>query len=99
MIMAGIKEIGGSKYNLELPEVRHKGKSGEFKKYLKEYLDGVNRLQKEADRAAEDLITGRSENIHQAMIAMEKAELSFRLMVEARNRIVRAYEEIMKTQV
>ena len=50
------------------------------------------------NRAAHELATGRVENVHQAMIAMEKADVSFRLMVEARNRIVKAYEEVMKMQ-
>ena len=58
----------------------------------------MDHLQKEADRAAHELATGKVENVHQAMIAMEKADVSFRLMVEARNRIVKAYEEVMKMQ-
>ena len=43
-----------------------------------------------------EVATGKVENIHEAMIAMQKADLSFKLMVEARNRIVRAYEEVIK---
>jgi flagellar hook-basal body complex protein FliE len=96
--MAGIKEIGQGGVPLELPEARKGGSGTGFGRLLKDCIDGVDKLQQEADQAARDLATGKVENVHQAMIAMEKADVSFRLMVEARNRIVKAYEEVMKMQ-
>jgi flagellar hook-basal body complex protein FliE len=96
--MTEIKDIGQGKRLLELPEARAQRPEAGFKEYLKQCIEGVDRLQKEADQAASDLVTGKVENVHQAMVAMEKADVSFRLMVEVRNRIVKAYEQIMKMQ-
>ncbi len=96
--MPQIKDIGLGKQMLELPEAKQANQGSGFKEYLKDCIQGVDNLQKEADRAAHELATGKVENVHQAMIAMEKADTSFRLMVEARNRIVQAYEEILKMQ-
>jgi len=97
--MAGIKEIGEGRIQLELPEARQTRSPSNFSQYLRSCIEGVDRLQQEADQAAGEIATGKAESIHQAMIAMEKADVSFRLMVEVRNRIVRAYEEILKMQV
>jgi len=55
--------------------------------------------QTEADQAMQGLATGQVNNIHETMIAIEKANLSFNLMVQVRNKLVQAYEEIMRTQV
>ena len=96
--MAGIKEIGQGKVSLELPEAKQDRSGGKFANFLKDCIDGADKLQKEADKTAAELASGTVENVHQAMIAMEKADVSFKLMVEARNRMVKAYEEIMKMQ-
>ncbi len=66
---------------------------------LKESIDKVNEIQKTADGAVEDLAVGNTQNIHSTMIAMEKADLSFQLMMQVRNKLVSAYEEIMRMQV
>lgn len=70
-----------------------------FSRFLKESINQVNQLQQEASRSAESLATGNGENIHETMIALEKAELSFKLMMQVRNKIVKAYEEVMRMQV
>ncbi len=96
--MTQIKDIGLGKQMLDLPEAGQARRNSGFKEYLKACIEDVDHLQKKADLAARELAVGKVENVHQAMIAMEKADVSFRLMVEARNRIVRAYQEIMKMQ-
>lgn len=70
-----------------------------FSSLLKESIDKVNNLQNEADKAIEGLAKGTVNNIHDTMIAVEKANLSFNLMVQVRNKLLAAYEEIMRTQV
>lgn len=70
-----------------------------FGDVLKEAIAEVNRLQSEADKAAKDLAIGRAENIHDVMIAMEKASVSFRMMMQVRNKVIEAYQEIMRMQV
>lgn len=57
-------------------------------------LDSVNRARIEADRMQEDLAMGGPTNIHDAMIAAEKAELSMQMAIQIRNRILNAYTEI-----
>jgi flagellar hook-basal body complex protein FliE len=57
-------------------------------------LDSVNKARIEADRMQEDLATGGATSIHDAMIAAEKAELSMRMAIQVRNRILTAYSEI-----
>jgi len=70
-----------------------------FRKILKESIEGVNRLQSEADISIEQLVAGNTKNLHETMIALEKADISFRLMMEVRNKIIEAYHEIMRMQV
>ena len=70
-----------------------------FTAYLKNSFDEVNRSLATADKLATDLAVGKNENLHEAMISMEKAEASFKLLVQVRNRALEAYNEIMRMQV
>ena len=73
--------------------------SGEFGKMLTQSLDQVNRFQLEADQSIGELAAGRQTDIHQTMIAVEKADISFELLMQIRNKVVAAYERIMRTAV
>ncbi len=75
------------------------GSKDTFGSLLKESITKVNDLQNDADKAMQGLAKGEVKNIHDTMIAIEKANLSFNLMVQVRNKLLSAYEEIMKTQV
>ena len=55
--------------------------------------------RKDADREVEKLAKMETQDIHNTMIAIEKADLSFQLMMQVRNKIISAYEEIMRMQV
>lgn len=66
---------------------------------LKDAIAKVNEAQVQADGSVQALLTGRNTNLHETMIALEKAEVSFQLMVQVRNKIVGAYEEIMRMQL
>ena len=70
-----------------------------FGEFLKTSIEEVNRLQGEANHAIEQLGTGETKNIHETMIALEKAEVSFKLMLEVRNKILDAYHEVMRMNV
>jgi len=70
-----------------------------FADQLRRALDKVNDQVREADLMAQKVVTGESENLHQVMIALEKAALAVNLTVEVRNRVVEAYQEIMRMQV
>jgi len=81
----------------EPPQAEAPGPS--FDEVLKVAFQNVDRLQKEANQAIQHLAVAGSVNIHQTMIAMEKADLSFRLMLQIRNKLVDAYQEVMRMQV
>ncbi len=70
-----------------------------FGDVLKDSLKTVNNLQHEADRSITDLASGGSTSLHDTMLALEKADLSFRLMMQVRNKIVEAYQEVVRMQV
>jgi flagellar hook-basal body complex protein FliE len=77
------------------------GKNQEnFSDMLMNSLKEVNDLQKSADQQIENVILG-SENTspHGAMIALEKADMAFQMMSAIRSKIIRAYEEVIRTQV
>lgn len=70
-----------------------------FSSVLKDSIEKVNKLQNEADTAMQGLASGQANNIHDTMIAIEKANISFNLMLQVRNKLLAAYEEVMRTQV
>lgn len=74
-------------------------KDGSFAATLKDAIGTVNQMQKESDVQMQKLATGQSDNIHDVMIAAEKADIALKLMVQIRNKMIEAYQEVMKMQV
>jgi len=74
--------------------VRTQGQS--FQQILKNSLQEANDLQLQANNAIQQLTSGNRENIHETMIAIEKANISFQLIMQVRNKILDAYQEIMR---
>lgn len=70
-----------------------------FKDVLAQKLEEANTLQKQADQLTESLMMGGEADIHEMLIAMEKADLALRETVEIRNKVVEAYKEIEKMQI
>ena len=83
-----------------LPPARRASSGGgvSFAQALREALRRANRLQLEADEALRALVAGRIE-VHQAVMAVERAELSLRRLLEVRNRLIAAYDELMRMQL
>ncbi len=75
------------------------GKDGTFVDMLKDSIQKVNTLHGEANNAIEGLVKGETKNIHETMIAIEKANVSFNMMIQVRNKLLSAYEEIMRMQI
>ena len=73
--------------------------SDSFGGLLKQSLNDVNELQQKADQAVSELATGQQQDIHNTMIAMEKADVAFRLLMQIRNKVIAAYETVMRMQV
>jgi flagellar hook-basal body complex protein FliE len=72
------------------------GQEESFGEILMDSINHVNKLQKEANQAIEEMIAGKGRGIHETMIAMEKAGVSFQLMMEVRNKIIAAYQKAMQ---
>jgi flagellar hook-basal body complex protein FliE len=70
-----------------------------FSNVLGQMVQDVNAKQTGAAQALHDLQSGQNVSLHQTMIAMEEASVSFQLMVEVRNRLLESYQEIMRMQV
>lgn len=70
-----------------------------FGDVLKKAVESVNAMQHEAGRLEEAVAKGENVNIHQAVIAGQKAGLSFNLLMQVRNKMIDAYQEIMRMQV
>lgn len=73
------------------------GKS--FKDVLADTVGEVQRLQTEADTTIKQLVAGDIKDVSDAMVAVEKADVAFQTMMVVRNKMVAAYEEIMRMQM
>lgn len=81
--------------------MKHKPEESEksFGEILASSISRVNQLRKEADQAVQALSTGQETDIHGTMIAMEKASVSFELMMQVRNKVIDAYKEIARMSI
>lgn len=70
-----------------------------FAETLRGALDEMGQLQTQADTKVAGVLDGSGADVHTALIAVEKADLSFQLMMQVRNKIVSAYEEISRMQL
>lgn len=70
-----------------------------FKDLLTEALQNVNSLEQESTKITEDFIAGRTDDIASVLIAGEKASISLQFVMEVRNKVLDAYQEIMRMQV
>lgn len=78
-------------------KVENKDSSKGFDKVMQDAINKISDIQEEAERAVKELASGG--DVTQAIIAMEKADMSFQLMVEVRNKLLSAYDELMRMQV
>jgi len=74
------------------------GKEWGFLETLHGAMDQVNELQGKADTKVASVLDGSGMDVHSAMIAVEKADLSFQMMMQVRNKIVAAYQEVSRMQ-
>jgi flagellar hook-basal body complex protein FliE len=79
---------------------RETEKPGEsFSSILNNAISDVNQGQLEADQSIRDYMTGKETNLHNTLISLEKADLSFKLMMQVRGKLMEAYQQIMRTSV
>jgi len=71
----------------------------DFKSLLMKSIDEVNRLQDDANKATVDLATGKTDNVAEVFTAVKKAELAFQTLLQIRNKLMDAYDEIKQMRV
>jgi len=84
--------------SLEVGGIKKAAGSG-FSKVLEDSIAAVNSTMQKADALESGLVSGQHSNIHETMIAMEKADISFRLVTKVQTKVVDAYKEIMRLQL
>jgi flagellar hook-basal body complex protein FliE len=65
---------------------------------VKDAINQVNELGNKSDQSVSQLVQGDRQDVHNVMIAVEKADIAFQLMMQVRNKIVNAYQEVSKLQ-
>ncbi|MBI2890494.1 MAG: flagellar hook-basal body complex protein FliE [Nitrospirae bacterium] len=83
---------------LQEPEAPAKADGKGFGDFLKDAISSVNEVSLDAKDSVEKLVTGENHNLHETMIALQKADISFKLMMQIRNRLLEAYREITRMQ-
>ncbi len=73
--------------------------SGAFDRTLEQFVGEVNAKQAAASDTVHGLISGQGTSLHQTMISLEEAHVSFQLMVEVRNKLLESYQELMRMQI
>ena len=85
--------------SLEMPSTGNVDSGKSFGDFLADSISKVNNLQQDKDIAIQRLASGESKNIHETLLAVEKADLAFKQMNQIRQKVIDAYREIMKMQV
>jgi flagellar hook-basal body complex protein FliE len=72
---------------------------GSFKEFLLSSIDQVNSMQQDANHAVEQLATGGDVSPGEVFTAVQKADLAFRMMMQVRNKLVQAYQDVQNIKV
>ncbi len=81
------------------PQTSRTGEGGGFLDVVTKFTGDVDAMQHSAESAVADLAAGKADNLHQVTLALGKAEVSFKFMMEVRNKLVDAYREVMRMSV
>ncbi|SDY91774.1 flagellar hook-basal body complex protein FliE [Tindallia californiensis] len=76
-----------------------KSEKNSFKDALSHAVSNVNQLQLDSNQYTEKLATGEIENVHEVMVASQKADIAMQMMTAVRGKMVDAYQEIMRMQI
>jgi flagellar hook-basal body complex protein FliE len=96
--MADMKITGlnaGQDFSRLKPGAKETGSA--FDSVMQEAIGKISEIQNDAEKAVKDLASGG--DVTQSIVTMQKAEMSFQMMVEIRNKLLSAYEEVMRMQV
>ena len=101
-----MNEIKGIQNQIIIPGIKQqeitvvkKDDSISFGDTISNFLDAVNTAQVDAKDSVAEIVTGESENLHEAMAKVEEGKISFELMLEIRNKLLQSFQEIQRMQV
>jgi len=97
--MNGIKQISGMQPLPDAQKTRTEKMGTGFAEALKHFAGEVNDELQKADGQMEEFAVGKRSDLHEVVLATEKADLSFKLLLQVRNKLLEAYQEIMRMQV
>jgi flagellar hook-basal body complex protein FliE len=98
-MIGSVKPFTSAPLSLALPAKCQVDTRPGFADHLKATFVKTNDMQFHAKTAMEELATGRSGNIHETLISMSKAETSFKMLMQVRNKVLNAYQEIQRMQM
>ncbi len=84
--------------NLSASRTSGKGPEAGFGDTLASAMDEVEQLHTDAQQQVTQMLAGDGQDLHSAVIAVEKADIAFQLMMQVRNKIVNAYQEVSRMQ-
>ena len=94
--LQGIPELGGSN---SVSSAEKNQKPFDLGQSISNGIDAVNKDLTQASKVSEDFMNGKPHDLHEVMILMEKADISFRFMTQIRNKVLDAYNDVMRMQV
>jgi flagellar hook-basal body complex protein FliE len=99
-MLSSINQTGFSPLALKPPETNAIAKTGaDFSKVIQSAINQTVNAESASNRAIESLNSGESENLHDVMISVEKADISLKMLVQFRNKALQAYDEVMRMQI
>ncbi len=93
-----ISGVGASTPIVEIQKPATVGAKASFGESLTDALNTVQQANGEAEQKIQDLLAGNGEEIHKTMIAVEKADVAFEMMMQVRNKIIQAYQDVSRMQ-
>jgi flagellar hook-basal body complex protein FliE len=75
------------------------GSSNVFSSILQSTIGGMESIQTNADTSIQKFLTGENDDVHSTVLATQRAEMAFELGLQVRNKVVSAYQEVMKMQL
>lgn len=94
-----VSRVSGAGLGLQMPAPGQKSGGTGFGELLKKSIEAVSEQGAMAEQAETGLLQGEHANIHETMIAMEEASISFRLLTKVQGKVLNAYQEIMRLQL
>jgi flagellar hook-basal body complex protein FliE len=97
--MSAIASISSILSSISAPKATAASEAAPFQSVLLDAMQKVEAFQSSADASVNRFLSGEGEELHQVALKTQQADLSFQLFMQARNKIVSAYQEVMRMQI